>query len=568
MNDGKIKDWLPVGLIAAGCLFYWIGLPPLRQPWAAFVSAFFFSAAVYCPFDWKRRDYLRAYLVGCLLWLLLLQGIRLAYWPLYGGWLALSLYVAVYIPSYVAIARSLRSRFCFAFPFACAISWTGLELFRSYFATGFAACMLGHSQTPWPMLLDIASQFGTYGVSFMIVLSGASVCYLVAKWMERNCECAPHAPWGERFGSQCARFLVVFWLAFSYWNVTGYDRKIESYQPVKPLGRYLIVQENMPTQFEGDAEGVGLSFLRHVQLSSRSLASEEVKVDAVLWPESTFADEVPVPWLVKDPSLDYERDFENPEMVRRNLESIEARGRQRVARLATGLEDRPEFIVGATVVKISKAEDTQNYNAVLRIGKVPGDVQYYAKRHLVMFGEYIPILSSMFPDLCMRFGLPSASRGDDYVSWTTASGATVAPSICFEDVVPWFIQRQVQELSARGETPDLLINVTNDAWFRGSSILDHHLNNAICCAVENRRPFLVAANSGVSAWIDGSGRVVQSIPKMTPGTILAEPIPDGRLGLWQLIGDWPARMVCFIAFLPAVYGVLDRFRRRKDSNVR
>jgi hypothetical protein len=55
---------------------------------------------------------------------------------------------------------------------------------------------------------------------------------------------------------------------------------------------------------------------------------------------------------------------------------------------------------------------------------------------------------------------------------------------------------------------------------------------------------------------------------MTPGTILAEPIPDGRLGLWQLIGDWPARMVCFIAFLPAVYGVLDRFRRRKDSNVR
>ncbi|MFN7706552.1 MAG: hypothetical protein ACK5OH_00955, partial [bacterium] len=165
--------------------------------------------------------------------------------------------------------------------------------------------------------------------------------------------------------------------------------------------------------FEGDAEGVGLSFLRHVQLSSRSLASEEVKVDAVLWPESTFADEVPVPWLVKDPLLDYERDFENPEMVRRNLESIEARGRQRVARLATGLEDRPEFIVGATVVKISKAEDTQNYNAVLRIGKVPGDVQYYAKRHLVMFGEYIPILSSIFPDLCMQFGLPSASTGDD-----------------------------------------------------------------------------------------------------------------------------------------------------------
>ncbi len=47
-----------------------------------------------------------------------------------------------------------------------------------------------------------------------------------------------------------------------------------------------------------------------------------------------------------------------------------------------------------------------------------------------------------------------------------------------------FIQNQVQELEQQNRSPDILVNLTNDAWFRGSSILDHHLNNAILVAVE------------------------------------------------------------------------------------
>jgi len=191
---------------------------------------------------------------------------------------------------------------------------------------------------------------------------------------------------------------------------------------------------------------------------------------------------------------------------------------------------------------------------------------YYAKQHLVMFGEYIPLASS-FPALLRFIGMGMMEAGEKPVAWQLASGATLSTSICFEDVLPHLIQSHVAKLTAMGKSPDMLVNITNDGWFRGSSILDHHLNNAILAAVENRRPMLVAANLGISAWIDGNGRVVRSLPRKQAGSILAEPIPDGRWGLWQSIGDWPARFLAFISCLPFVFALGRRVvRRRRLAN--
>ncbi len=95
-----------------------------------------------------------------------------------------------------------------------------------------------------------------------------------------------------------------------------------------------------------------------------------------------------------------------------------------------------------------------------------------------------------------------ASAGDRQVTFdiTTAGGknVSIAPSICFENMLPQIIGGHVRALLQQKKSPDLLSgNVTNDGWFRGSSILDIHLANAIMTAVENRRPMLVAANTGV-----------------------------------------------------------------------
>jgi apolipoprotein N-acyltransferase len=129
-------------------------------------------------------------------------------------------------------------------------------------------------------------------------------------------------------------------------------------------------------------------------------------------------------------------------------------------------------------------------------------------------------------------------------------------NVCFEDTVPHLMRRQVNELTRQGMAPDVMINISNDGWFRGSSILDHHLNSAILIAVENRIPVLIAANTGITAWIDGDGQVVKRLPKMNPGWILAQPIPDGRTGYWSYWGDWPAILVALCGLLPVGKSVI------------
>ena len=177
-----------------------------------------------------------------------------------------------------------------------------------------------------------------------------------------------------------------------------------------------------------------------------------------------------------------------------------------------------------------------------------------------MFGEYIPVLS-WFPSVMQQIGLGTLSSGRTTKSWKLPSGRRITTNVCFEDVVPHLMQRQLKELKDRREAPDVMINISNDGWFRGSSILNHHLNSAIVTAVENRIPVLVASNTGISAWIDGDGRVVKQLPKLEGGSILAEPIPDGREGLWSYWGDWPARCVTLVGLIPACRFLLSRRRR-------
>jgi len=91
----------------------------------------------------------------------------------------------------------------------------------------------------------------------------------------------------------------------------------------------------------------------------------------------------------------------------------------------------------------------------------------------------------------------------------------------------------------------MMVNVTNDGWFRGASILDLHLACAVFRAVETRLPMLVAANTGFSAYINGDGKIVEQGPRRAERVIYVEVQPDGRRSWYQRFGDLPA-MVCLL----------------------
>jgi apolipoprotein N-acyltransferase len=551
------KNWF---WAVVGALLYWMSLPPLQFPWAAYLACACWVVIIAKKGPITRREYWSIWLAGSIMWLALLQGIRLAFWPLYAGWVALSLYLAVYVPLFISLARSLHHQFRFPLPIAAATAWVGCELIRAYFATGFAACMLAHSQTPWPWMLPIASQFGSYGVSYVVMFIGA----LLAQWTilgvrKKN---SSEDPFGRISPVACV-VLSCFAMGFmvgSALYLSSYEQWIAAQEPIKPLGRILIVQENMPTMFDADYEDKKLGWERYEQqtlIGARTARTQGV--DLVLWPESTFGGTTS--WFDWDSSSAVPPEFGVNDVEFANiLTKIKREHAFKLKRLNAAFEPSPPlWLVGSDTEKIRGGKRSRYNSALWLDPSKPDEAQYYTKQHLVMFGEYIPVVS-WFPEWLASFGMGTLSTSEEVPSWQLPSGAVLSTTICFEDVLPHVVRSRIVTQTANGHLPDLLVNITNDGWFRGSSILDHHLNNAILAAVENRRPMLVAANSGISAWIDGNGRVIRFIPRLEGGSILAEPNPDGRWGYWQIVGDWPARVLAFISIIPMIIWLAGRFR--------
>jgi apolipoprotein N-acyltransferase len=574
------KVWI---LALLGAIFYWLSLPPMKFPWAAYLAVACWVAIVAKECSPTRREYWQIWFAGFVMWLALLQGIRLAFWPLYLGWMTLSAYVAIYLPLFIGTARLLNKGWRLPLPIATCIAWVGLELIRAYFATGFAACMLAHSQTPWPWMLPIAAHLGGYGVSLIVVLVGTLVYQWFAWFVQRTGEEKSKTTESSRLATNNSAdvppnvidkrgllsnviytAIALSIIGASAGSLILHDRWLASREPIQPLARVLLVQDDMPTLFDVDDEGLRLGWQRYEQQNANGARVARSKgVDLVVWPESTFGGGIP--WIDWDKSPGIPPEFEADEVqFQTTYDRIQRSNQAKIGIVFEPFQPKPpHFLVGCDVVVIRDGK-LWRYNAALALKSEDLSTgTFYGKQHLVMFGEYIPVLSS-FPSVMKSFGLGQLSVGKGPVANTLANGVVYSTSVCFENVVPQRIHQHVKHLRANGSPPDMLVNITNDAWFRGSSILDHHLNNGILAAVENRRPMLIAANQGISAWIDGDGRVVRSLPRLDAGSIIAEPIADGRWGLWQEVGDWPARVLAIIVGLSWL--VQWRMGRRNSKN--
>jgi apolipoprotein N-acyltransferase len=143
-----------------------------------------------------------------------------------------------------------------------------------------------------------------------------------------------------------------------------------------------------------------------------------------------------------------------------------------------------------------------------------------------------------------------------------------APDICYETVIPHLIRRQVLELREQGEEPDVLVNITNDGWFRGSSELDMHLACGVFRAIEMRKPLVIAANTGFSASIDGNGRILQQGPRRKSDALIAHVALDSRRSHYLDHGDWFSGLCLLGCAGLACVGLWTRNRSSKNSETR
>jgi apolipoprotein N-acyltransferase len=156
----------------------------------------------------------------------------------------------------------------------------------------------------------------------------------------------------------------------------------------------------------------------------------------------------------------------------------------------------------------------------------------YDKRSLVLLGEYLPYEQAL---PWLRKLLPSAgtlSAGS--VATVLALGDTrILPLICFEDILAERVRSDVEATE-----PDLLINLTSDAWFGESRLAELHLAIAQLRAVEHRRYLVHATSTGVTAVVDAAGRVVTRLPAHVRTSGLATVRSLRSSTLYDELGPW------------------------------
>jgi apolipoprotein N-acyltransferase len=184
-------------------------------------------------------------------------------------------------------------------------------------------------------------------------------------------------------------------------------------------------------------------------------------------------------------------------------------------------------------------------------GKVLGA---YDKVYLLIFGEYIP-LGHTFP--VFHKWLPEGGdlTAGESVEVLQLGDFRIGVMICYEDIIPAFTRKVADK------RPNILINVTNDAWFGKTAEPYLHLALAVFRTVENRVPLIRSTNTGVSCFIDANGRIL-SETRLTGAETLLEVMPmmKGRT-LYQILGDWPG----YLCLLAVVYLGLAPVLRRKKS---
>ena len=174
--------------------------------------------------------------------------------------------------------------------------------------------------------------------------------------------------------------------------------------------------------------------------------------------------------------------------------------------------------------------------------------------HRVMFGEYVP-WADRFPWLRRLTPLGDDLSAGRAPAMFTLGRLRIAPNICYETVLSHVIRGQINALAARGEEPNVLVNLTNDGWFWGSSELDMHLACGVFRAVECRKPLLIAANTGFSAWIDGDGCILRQGKRRAADSLLAEVRLDQRTSWYLVHGDWLAGLCLAACMVLAIVGV-------------
>ena len=560
--------------VLGGCLL-WTAFPPLNWTWMAWLAPCLWmpllTAGGFKPSPSKRRSrrimgngYFQMWLAHVLFWLLLLQGLRLAHWTTHFGWLALAMYLGVYLPAFVFVGRQLIRHTRLPASLAAAISWVSLEWLRGYVISGFSLGCLSHTQTEHLTLIQIADLTGSPTISMLIILVAGNLYAIVTVFHKSEPPIRPQL-------AALMHVSIIFVLVFAS-LVYGQQRLRGSFADMSNSVTVGLIQGSADTQFGLTYEQYLKKMQRQQQTYIRQseLAREfDGTIQLLVWPESMFSygpnylldknhpEAIHVPRNPEFEDFSKEDFKEHVVTVMQNMENSNALLMQRLHAGVPDPETVPTQLIAGANTRDLSVTSTPLYNSAIRFDPNGNILDIYHKSHLVMFGEYIPA-GNWIPALYELLPIsPGLEPGNQQLMFEI-NRVVFAPNICFESTVPHLVRDMIHQTNAAGQHPDVMLNLTNDGWFWGSAMLDLHLRCNVMRAVEMRRPNLVAANTGISAWISSRGEVRQQLQKRKDGFIVAEVGKATQDSLYLRIGD--ALAICCCGFGLVACGV-SWFRR-------
>ncbi len=483
-----------VSALLTGVLFA-LAYPPFSQWWLAWLWALPLFWRVWQPVPLRGwRLFLYGFRHGWLAGLFVFTGTL--WWTAHvtgAGMAALCVYLALYPAVWGGVAALLRPETTgrgFLAVLALALLWVGLEWERGVFPIlGFPWNGAAVPLVEMPGLRSLAAYGGTTGLSVLPFLFMGGIA---AAWMLR------------RHGSARGRAVL---LAFSL-ATPAVTTIISWQQSPQPSGhvQVMLVQPNVAMADKLNPEYEVQRYQDLATLTVTALRHSQSKPALIVWPESAL----PRPF--------------HDRMHEEYFASLFKAGADTIL---TGAD--------ALTAEGSGTEDWSAYNcAVLMRGDYDSFV-LHAKVQLVPFGEYIPFrrelpfLEDMLGDLIPSDFSPGTSlaplrmEGMEY---------EIIPLICFEDTIARVARKFVRD------APQLMVNITNDNWFRGSNESAIHALNARWRCLELQRPMVRSSNTGVTCVIDTEGRMTSELPRWKQGVLHASvPLTSGGITFYVAHGD-------------------------------
>ena len=398
--------------------------------------------------------------------------------------LLLVTYLSLFTGAFIFLTRLIQTRSGIQTILFTPILWVALEYLRSFLLTGFPWAYLGHTQYLNLPFIQMADITGVYGLSFVILSVNAALFAVLHQWPKRT------FPFKEVV---ITVLILLSFLIYGYVKIKHVDREIIKNPPMKVA----LVQGNIEQSIKWD-ESFQLETLKIYRRLSMRVAED--KPDLIIWPETA------TPFFFQEAKEYQPIVLEIPEKTNAFL------------------------LFGTPFYKIEKGK-VNYYNSAFLISPSKKLIGKYDKIHLVPFGEYIPLRKLLFfIESSIGKGIGNFTPGKESFNFSLPQGK-FGVLICFEIIFPDLCRRFVKDGA------DFLVTITNDAWFGKTSAPYQHLSMATFRAIENRVFIARAANTGISAFIDPKGKIVDQ------GGIFAEEAMNGTIRLsrnktfYTLYGD-------------------------------